>query len=135
MGLTLQNNRCRLCDIEEETADHVLLECTFAKQIWEAILGWLKCSEIIFSESLKQVLQGVSELQRGRNKRKIIHAIVLETIWKLWKVRNDKIFNGKSGVIQSVIEDIKEESYQYVKERSRFKAISRQQWWDFNFNT
>ncbi|XP_021986803.1 uncharacterized protein LOC110883323 [Helianthus annuus] len=124
-GLILQNNRCRMCDTEEETADHVLLQCSFAKQIWEAVLGWVKCSEINLGESLKQVLHGVNDLQRGRNKRKIIHAVVLQTIWRLWKVRNDKIFNGKSGVTQNVIEGIKKESYQYVKERSRFKAISR----------
>ncbi|XP_021979157.1 uncharacterized protein LOC110875266 [Helianthus annuus] len=132
-GLILQNNRCRMCDTEEETTDHVLLQCSFAKQIWEAVLGWVKYNEINLGESIKQVLHEVNDLQRGRNKRKIIHAFVLQTMWRLWKVRNDKIFNGKTGVIQNVIEGIKEESYQYVKERSRFKAISREQWWDFNF--
>ncbi|KAJ0628056.1 putative RNA-directed DNA polymerase [Helianthus annuus] len=134
-GMIVQNNRCKMCDIEEETADHVLLVCTFAKRVWEAIFGWMKCSEIRCSDSLRQVFQNVSELQRGRNKRKIIHAIALETIWKLWKARNDKIFKDKPGEIRNVVEDIKEESYQYVKERSRFKAISKQQWWDFNFDT
>ncbi|KAF5807902.1 hypothetical protein HanXRQr2_Chr04g0139321 [Helianthus annuus] len=73
------------------------------------------------------------DLQRSRNKRKVIHAIVLQTVWWLWKTRNEKVFRGKLGVIQRIIEEIKEESYQYLKQRSKFKSIQRQQWWDFNF--
>ncbi|XP_021995580.1 uncharacterized protein LOC110892738 [Helianthus annuus] len=132
-GLTLTDYNCSLCGEAEESANHVLLLCSFAKQVWKSILDWVKCRTISVEGSLKQLIPDVIDLQISRSKRKAIHAIVLQTIWSLWNTRNEKLFRGKPGVIQRTTEDIKEESYQYIKQRSKFNSIQRQQWWDFNF--
>ena len=35
---------CWLCDQEEETVDHLLVNCSFAKVIWWNTLSWMECS-------------------------------------------------------------------------------------------
>ena len=34
---------CWLCDQEEETVDHLLVNCSFAKVIWWNTLSWMEC--------------------------------------------------------------------------------------------
>ncbi|KAJ0941285.1 hypothetical protein HanRHA438_Chr02g0092791 [Helianthus annuus] len=121
---------CKTCGAANETAVHILLSCNFAKRIWEAITNWLKIPMINIDGSLSELLQEVSEIQRSRKIKKVIHAVVVQTMWILWKIRNEKVFSGTQGVLQTAIEDIKETSFQGVKLRSKFHAITRQEWWD-----
>jgi len=37
------HDECWLCDQEPETADHLLINCSFAKDIWWNSLSWLDC--------------------------------------------------------------------------------------------
>ncbi|KAJ0454336.1 hypothetical protein HanIR_Chr15g0738911 [Helianthus annuus] len=51
--------------------------------------------------SIAELLQEISEIQRSRKIRKVIHAVVVQTMWILWKIRNEKVFSGRQGVIQT----------------------------------
>ncbi|MFS7939565.1 putative reverse transcriptase zinc-binding domain-containing protein [Helianthus anomalus] len=125
---------CKTCGAVEESAVHILLRCNFAKRVWEAITKWLRIPMVNIDGNLKELLQEILELHRSRNVRKAIHATVIQTMWILWKTRNEKLFKGKQSVIQTVIEDIKNASFLDVKLRSKYHMISRQEWWDFNVN-
>ena len=87
--------RCPLCKKEEETLDHILLECPFSKEVWrEAMMlnpginlpctiqdllsEWMKLSP--FHLSKKTLLQNAW--------RWIPNAIC----WKIWIERNNRIF-------------------------------------------
>ncbi|KAJ0454993.1 putative reverse transcriptase zinc-binding domain-containing protein [Helianthus annuus] len=133
-GMSLPDYTCRLCGIAEESADHVLMQCSFAKQVWNAVLRWVKCPEVNLDGSLKHMLHEIIDIRRGRYIRKAIHAVTLQTIWNIWKIRNEKIFKGKPGTVQKAVEDIKDDSYQGLKQRSNCRSISWQQWCDFNWN-
>lgn len=36
-GMVLESNICRLCRIDDETPDHILIRCPFALIIWDWI--------------------------------------------------------------------------------------------------
>ncbi|XP_022032836.1 uncharacterized protein LOC110933944 [Helianthus annuus] len=130
-GMVLTDYNCKLCGAAEETVSHLLLQCSFAKEIWEKIVSWVKIP-MFTAGNLRELMQELQFLQRSRYIKKAIHTIATQTIWSIWKIRNEKIFRGKSGAIQTTIEEIKEATFQGVKLRSKFKRISRQEWWDFN---
>ncbi|KAJ0700669.1 putative RNA-directed DNA polymerase [Helianthus annuus] len=133
-GMNFPNVTCKTCGAGDESAHHILIECNFAKRVWEMISKWLRIPMVNPELNLKETLAEIIEVQRSRNIRKLIHAAVIQTLWMLWKTRNERVFSGRQGVVQTIVEEIKEASFQGVKHRSKHRTISRQEWWDFNLN-
>ncbi|XP_021985280.1 uncharacterized protein LOC110881271 [Helianthus annuus] len=82
-GVNLQNVICQTCGAAEETAAHVLLQCNFAKRVWEEIVKWTKIPAANTEGNLKELLQELNDLQRSRKMRKAIHAIAIQTMWTI----------------------------------------------------
>ena len=82
--------KCPLCDQEEETINHLLLSCVFARQIWFEILQGLGLQELApqsedpsFEEWWHKVSNKVSgQVQKGLN------SIIILVAWLLWNHRN-----------------------------------------------
>ena len=104
-GLPHQVN-CPLCDQEEETIDNVLLTCVFAREIWVAICTALGKPE--WAPSTQDALKPwVCDKQPAANvARKDLHAILLLTLWELWKHRNAIVFDGASPSASQLIKRI-----------------------------
>lgn len=91
-GLDL-HERCPLCNQEEETIDHLLLHCVFAREVWTAILHslgkpeWLPAADVSLSDWC------TARTGTGRYK-KTINALFILVMWEIWKHRNAVIFDG-----------------------------------------
>ncbi|KAJ0824439.1 putative reverse transcriptase zinc-binding domain-containing protein [Helianthus annuus] len=131
-GVPIPSGRCRLCDNEEETPDHVLVRCREAKGVWEQIGQWVKLQTITQKETLEEILSVLDE-QVWEKKKKAVHAIFLLTTWIIWKNRNEKIFQGRNGEIYKMIEEIKEESFLWMKHKSKVQSISWESWIYFSW--
>ncbi|KAF5754404.1 putative reverse transcriptase zinc-binding domain-containing protein [Helianthus annuus] len=131
-GINSLDTVCKTCGAAEESAAHILLRCNFAERTWELVTNWLKIPMVNVEGSLTDLLVETSEVQRSKGVRKAIYAVIIQTIWILWKTRNEKVFKGRQGKVQTVIEEIKEASYLGVKLRSKHGSLTRQEWWDFN---
>ncbi|XP_022024332.1 uncharacterized protein LOC110924646 [Helianthus annuus] len=131
-GLNIPDTSCKICGAAEETAEHVLIQCNFAKRIWDKIANWIGIPMINLEGSIKDLFQELFGLQRSKKVRKAIHAIAIQTMWALWKNRNGKVFSNKHGPVQLITEEIKEASYKSLKARSKYTSITCQEWWDFN---
>ncbi|KAL0378825.1 UNVERIFIED_CONTAM: hypothetical protein Sradi_3188000 [Sesamum radiatum] len=79
---------CALCDLEEETTMHVLLKCTFARQVWALTsFPWRIIS--ITMNSIKEwiwSIYGLLDPVRGDE--------FLTICWGLWQHRNKVIMEG-----------------------------------------
>ncbi|XP_022015058.1 uncharacterized protein LOC110914576 [Helianthus annuus] len=131
-GMNLPDIICKTCGAAEESAVHIPLRCNFAKRTWESVTNWLKIPMVNVEGSLKDLLLEMNEIQRSKGVRKAIYAVAIQTMWILWKTRNERVFKGRQGKVQTVLEEIKEASYPGVKLRSKHGSITRQEWWDFN---
>ncbi|XP_021971459.1 uncharacterized protein LOC110866624 [Helianthus annuus] len=131
-GLNIPDVTCKICGAAEETADHVLIQCNFAKRIWDKIVNWIGIPMVNLEGSIKDLLQELFGLQRNKKVRKATHAIAIQTMWILWKNRNGKVFSNKHGPAQLITEEIKEASYKSLRVRSKYTSVTRQEWWDFN---
>ncbi|KAJ0860513.1 hypothetical protein HanRHA438_Chr13g0624471 [Helianthus annuus] len=66
--------------------------------------------------------------------KKAIHAVCLTTMWVLWKMRNDMVFNHLSPSVQNSVANIKSLSFLWVKHRSKVSALDWEIWNGFNLH-
>ena len=96
-GLQDTTSPCYLCEQEEDTVEHMLMQCVFARQVWHQcflVAGW----------SLSMLPTGQDSLQdwrvRSRKRvekaqRKEFDSFVMLVCWCIWKQRNGRVF-GKN---------------------------------------
>jgi hypothetical protein len=104
--------RCLLCDQQEETAQHLLVSCVFAREVWFRILskvGLQVCApgpnDVVFQEWWKS-----AECVTSNCKKKGFNSLVMLVAWWLWKHRNACVFDAASPNISRIIQRIQEDA-------------------------
>ncbi|XP_022027113.1 uncharacterized protein LOC110928406 [Helianthus annuus] len=87
-GVYIPNTLCVWCGYHDETSMHVLADCIIAINVWERIGKWCGL-ELIYAFEIKDLLQVYKKVLGGKMKRKIVHGVMIVTMWSLWKARND----------------------------------------------
>ena len=87
-------NRCFMCEEEEETIDHLLIHCKFAKVLWDLFLSIVGISWVFPHSVLNKLLawQGASV---GKKRKKIWLAAPLCLFWNIWRARNRLVFENE----------------------------------------
>lgn len=87
---------CPLCGLEEETADHCLIHCIFARACWNIVCPEFKYDRtMIFQDWLRYLMAHLSHKT----------ALIFAVCWGIWKARNEVVWNHKTpraGVIVSI---------------------------------
>ncbi|XP_021995540.1 uncharacterized protein LOC110892697 [Helianthus annuus] len=97
-GVNIPDVTCKICGAAEETTDHILVSCNYATRIWEMITNWVKIPKVNSDGNVKDVLKEMNEIHRNGKIKKVIHAITIQTMWSLWRARNDKKASENCGV-------------------------------------
>jgi hypothetical protein len=104
-------DKCLLCDQQEETAQHILVACVFARDIWAQILNKVgllplapEITDVVFQDWWRKAEQKVPN-----SKRKGFNSLVILVSWRLWKQRNTCVFDGVSPSIRSMLQEIHED--------------------------
>ncbi|GJM99719.1 hypothetical protein PR202_ga16847 [Eleusine coracana subsp. coracana] len=89
---------CLLCDQEEETIDHILVGCVFARQFWRILLQRVGMAELAPQLSAERFQGWWSSVEAmvDNTARKGLNSLIILGAWTLWKHRNDCVFNGAS---------------------------------------
>ncbi|XP_022014824.1 uncharacterized protein LOC110914332 [Helianthus annuus] len=110
-GVALENETCSRCGAEEESVEHLLFKCVIARATWWDIMVWLKLMD-------QQELTTVK---------------ILFDEWKHSKVRwNSREFNDCNLSVSNTVEEIKEISFMWIKERAKIEDLVWERWKDFN---
>ncbi|KAL6646963.1 hypothetical protein ACP70R_014400 [Stipagrostis hirtigluma subsp. patula] len=99
---------CALCYCEQETVQHLLVECFFAEAVLTDISQRHDLPRISIHLSIEQALSAVCQGQSKRKKR-VNAGILLYTWWELWKERNRRIFNDEERSYKQVVNQITED--------------------------
>jgi len=91
-GIVLNTTMCALCLVEEESCQHLFVECKCAHRVWNKCFKWIG----IFSVQHKDIaihFEGFS-LSNGSKKQNMVWRGVWAAIVRsLWEHRNDVVFN------------------------------------------
>ncbi|TVU03236.1 hypothetical protein EJB05_51232, partial [Eragrostis curvula] len=100
---------CILCDQEPESSDHLLLQCSYAKQIWWET--WVSLGMACSFNDGESWVDWWHWHRKGRPPKmaKGIATLVMLTAWMIWKQRNPLVFEQKSATVPQLLVEIKRE--------------------------
>ena len=93
-GLTLVN-RCFLCEVEEETIDHLLIHCSTAKMLWNLLLA-IADYKWVFPLTVRQALLAWQGARGGKKRKSLWVAAPLCLFWTVWNERNRTVFDNET---------------------------------------
>jgi hypothetical protein len=100
--------QCPFCDQEEETINHLLLDCVFASEVWATVAAaagkpdWAPRR----GESIVKWCAETGGSGRASKETRTVSTLVL---WELWKHRNAIVFDAASPSTSRVISNIRAE--------------------------
>ena len=85
-------SRCRLCEADAESTDHIFIHCSFSNDLWTTLSSWfsnhidlLKDFEHLFCKALKDDL--------SPQIKSLWLAGITVTCWEIWRTRNRRVFD------------------------------------------
>ncbi|XP_074346913.1 uncharacterized protein LOC141685724 [Apium graveolens] len=100
------NSLCQVCRLGDETVDHILCHCEFARQCWSRVLPRMQydgCTR--FFQWWEKVFEDCNNEKRAE---------VVSVCWSLWKARNDLIWNRKYTRVNVVLANAKQGLLQWI---------------------
>ena len=96
---------CSVCNIEEESVEHLMLGCEWTRGVWfECCPGMRICREEISTVDV-WLLKIYTEL-KGRGQERIMNDIAYVS-WQIWKIRCEMVIQRKEVSIHKAIDRIK----------------------------
>jgi len=96
---------CPLCDQDDETVQHLLTSCVFARQFWFSILQPLNLTSLVPNRRCASLAEWWKKSWRKipKQHRKGFNSLVILGAWTLWKQRNACVFYGATPNIQRAL--------------------------------
>jgi hypothetical protein len=102
---------CPFCDQEDETVQHILVSCVFAREVWLLIfqrMGLLTITPqplaVHFTSWWCKAIQGVD-----KELKKDLNSLIILVVWEILKHHNDCIFNGAQPSVTQVLQTVENE--------------------------
>jgi hypothetical protein len=100
---------CPLCDQQQETAQHLLVGCVFAREVWFRVLSKVgmqshapSTNDEVFQEWWKSAERLTPNYKKGFN------SLIMQVTWRLWKHRNACVFEEASPSTSRILQAIEE---------------------------
>jgi hypothetical protein len=106
------NPICPLCNQEPETTAHLILHCTFARQVWDKMENWTQ--QLV--QAPGQGLEVMNWWEKGlanlpKKKCRLKAALMIYCAWNIWKARNKRVFDNKILSPVEVFQESKAEAH------------------------
>ncbi|KAJ0909970.1 putative reverse transcriptase zinc-binding domain-containing protein [Helianthus annuus] len=127
-GVTLSDVLCPRCGLADEDSDHIFLNCLWAKSIWWNVLSWIRIQFPVSCDTLAELISYIKGAPGGKVWKKLVHAIVIATVWRIWSARNAKVFEDSFIPIMKTVEFVKEDAFLWICNRSNLKNPAWNNW-------
>jgi hypothetical protein len=106
-----QDDTCMLCNQEVESISHLLVGCSFSRQVWYNFLHRIGCSYVTPCPSSVLADWWMAAQKRfAKLERHCFDSLVVLIFWIIWNERNRRIFYRKARLVEDinalVIEDV-----------------------------
>ncbi|XP_021979164.1 uncharacterized protein LOC110875275 [Helianthus annuus] len=103
-GIQIPDPLCVTCGCDEENVDHLFAKCLTARSIWWNVFSWLKIPWHPNLESLQEILEMLQNSPGAKTWKRLVHLIAVATIWRIWNIRNKRIFEGEGVWIRKAVD-------------------------------
>ena len=110
----IHNDRyCKRCVTEVETTEHLFFNCPHAMQIWRASnipLRSITNSQVTLERKIKEIL----EYHKHKGIYDLIAQLPIWIMWKIWRSRNQLIFQKKNNTWQKDLREARQEAEEWL---------------------
>ncbi|XP_071687592.1 uncharacterized protein [Rutidosis leptorrhynchoides] len=125
-GIDLASLRCPVCDDDIETVDHILLNCSFAKDIWDRLYRWWNMGNLMHT-NLEDLFKGINKATSSSSS-KLWQAVVWICGYLIWQNKNSTIFRNYKGNGPVLLNEIQIKAYEWISKRSNKFKLDWNQW-------
>ena len=88
------------CDQEEDSVDHILLRCVFARQVWHCCFLRASINIMLVPTTNDSIISWWMETRKKmlKENRKGFDSLIMIVCWHLWKHRNGMVFGPRREV-------------------------------------
>lgn len=111
------DDECVFCEQESETITHLLVGCSYSREVWFLLLSQLNLGDLtpLGSEESLASWWEVSRKRVQNESRKTLDSLAVLTAWSLWLQRNARTFNRQVTGAAQLMEKIKQEALLWVQ--------------------
>lgn len=104
---------CPLCNQEQESIDHLLIACVFARSMWfEVLTAWGQEDRAPGPDD--RLLPWCAALALGQQNSKDLNTFAMLVLWETWQHRNAVVFDNASPSLQDVLLQIIQVAREWV---------------------
>jgi hypothetical protein len=108
-------DECTLCAQETETIGHLVLGCTFAKQVWFALLHPLRLDTLMPDAGDEIASWWLHQRSRiASADRKVFDSLLFLVASCLWKERNVRVFGRPASCVNDVVREVVQEGEEWA---------------------
>ncbi|GKA01819.1 retrovirus-related pol polyprotein from transposon TNT 1-94 [Tanacetum coccineum] len=99
------NLSCSLCDLQEDSHEHLFFECNFSKQVWFKVKRFAGLSNSM--PSIDSIIHDIIPFAKRKSSRSIIAKLVVAaTTYFIWQERNNRMFKKSTRSVEQVADCI-----------------------------
>ncbi|GJY36464.1 reverse transcriptase zinc-binding domain-containing protein [Tanacetum coccineum] len=99
------NLSCSLCDLQEDSHEHLFFECNFSKQVWFKVKRFAGLSNSM--PSIDSIIHDIIPFAKRKSSRSIIAKLVVAaTTYFIWQERNNRMFKKSKRSVEQVADCI-----------------------------
>lgn len=116
-----------LCLQVEESTFHLFFTCVQSWKIWNQVNCWLGALMVMPEEGKMHLLMFLGSCPR-RDRKNGLGFVWLSTIWYIWHLRNNVIFNGGDIEMSLALDSIQYRSWIWLKGRIKGFYFTMYEW-------
>lgn len=117
------DDSCILCGQESESINHLLVGCSFTRQIWHQMLLREEAASLTPSTQEASLAAWWTDVRKRvhKNNRKTFDSTVVLVSWAIWLERNARTFNRQHRTVAQMVSHILEDASTWAQ--ARYKTI------------
>ncbi|GJU81578.1 hypothetical protein Tco_1283943 [Tanacetum coccineum] len=81
-GITVQSNKCGVCDTGDETINHLMLHYDLARDVWALVGRWWSL-DFLSVLTIRELMSWVDDTRLHTLAKKVLHVVVGTTAWSI----------------------------------------------------
>ena len=94
---------CPLCDLQQDSHEHLFFECMFSSQVWSSVKT--KAGLHLVSDVWSSIVNGILPFANKRSINSVVARLVLAaSVYYVWQERNSRLFKQKKKSKEQVVD-------------------------------
>ncbi|XP_057793295.1 uncharacterized protein LOC131009912 [Salvia miltiorrhiza] len=98
--------KCKFCNSQKETIDHLFLLCPKTADLWDEIQKWLGFTTVR-TNTARRHFESFAHLESGKKNRRFLLMVWVCSIWMVWRRRNECRFGNDVWDCKTILSEIK----------------------------